>query len=186
MVNEVLGELKADMQKVIEKLKGELTRVRTGRANLAMLDSIRVDYYGVPTPLNQVASVQLADARLIVIKPWEKSMVPAVEKSIKQQHDLGLNPNSDGEIIRVPVPPLTEERRKEQAKMIKKLAEEYRVMLRNQRRDANEMLKEYEKDGEVTEDEARKGLTRVQEVTDDFVKKVDEITAKKEAEIMEV
>jgi ribosome recycling factor len=186
MVNEVLTELRADMQKTIEKLKGELTRVRTGRANVAMLDSIRVDYYGVSTPLNQVAAVQLADARLIVIKPWEKSMVPAVEKAIKQVHDLGLNPNSDGEIIRVPVPPLTEERRKEQVKSIKKLAEEYRVNLRNLRRDANEMIKEAEKDGECTEDDSRKGLTKVQEATDEFVKKVDEIIGKKEAEIMEV
>ncbi len=185
MINEVIEEMKAEMVKTLERLETELTRVRTGRANLALLDGIKVDYYGVPTPLNQVASLQLADARLIVIKPWEKTMVSATEKAI-QKADLGLNPNSDGEIIRLPVPPLTEDRRKELAKMIKRLGEDFKVKIRGQRRDANEMLKALEKDKEISEDDNRRGQTKVQEVTDDHTKKVDTIIAAKEEEVMEV
>ena len=185
MWNEVIEELKSDMVKTVERLGVELSRVRTGRANLALLDGIKVDYYSVPTPLNQVASLQLADARLIVVKPWEKNMVPAVEKAI-QQADLGLNPNSDGEIIRLPVPPLTEERRKEIVKMVKRLGEDYKVKLRGHRRDANELLKSLEKDKEISEDDQRRGQTKVQEVTDDHVKKVEEIIVNKEEEVMEV
>jgi ribosome recycling factor len=185
MVNEVTEELKNDMVKTVERLAAELSRVRTGRANLALLDGIKVDYYGVPTPLNQVASLQLADARLIVVKPWEKTMVSAVEKAI-QQSDLGLNPNSDGEIIRLPVPPLTEERRKEIVKTIKRLGEDYKVKLRGLRRDANEMLKALEKDKEISEDENRRGQTRVQEITDEHTKRVDTVIDKKELEVMEV
>jgi ribosome recycling factor len=185
MVNDVIDELKKDMQKTVDRLKGELGRVRTGRANLALLDGLRVDYYGVPTPINQVASLQIADARLIVVKPWEKSMVPAVEKAI-QQSDLGLHPNSDGEIIRLPVPPLTEERRRELVKMVKRLGEDYKVIVRGQRRDANELLKSLEKDKEISEDDSRRGQTKVQEVTDAHTKLVDEVITKKEAEIMEV
>ncbi len=185
MINEVIEEMKAEMVKTLERLETELTRVRTGRANLALLDGIKVDYYGVPTPLNQVASLQLADARLIVIKPWEKTMVSATEKAI-QKADLGLNPNSDGETIRLPVPPLTEDRRKELAKMIKRLGEDFKVKIRGQRRDANEMLKALEKDKEISEDDNRRGQTKVQEVTDDHTKKVDTIIAAKEEEVMEV
>ena len=185
MVNDVIDELKSDMAKTVDRLKGELGRVRTGRASVALLDGLRVDYYGVPTPLSQVASLQVADARLIVIKPWEKSMVPAVEKAI-QQSDLGLNPNSDGETIRLPVPPLTEDRRRDLVKMVKRLGEEHKVIIRGQRRDANEMLKALEKDKEVSEDDSRKGQTRVQEVTDAHSKLVDDLITKKEAEIMEV
>jgi ribosome recycling factor len=185
MVNEVTEELRSDMVKTVERLAAELGRVRTGRANLALLDGIKVDYYGVPTPLNQVASLQLADARLIVVKPWEKTMVSAVEKAI-QQADLGLNPNSDGEIIRLPVPPLTEERRKEIVKTIKRLGEDYKVKLRGLRRDANEMLKALEKDKEISEDENRRAQTRVQEITDEHTKRVDTVIDKKEAEVMEV
>lgn len=185
MVNDVIDELKSDMDKTVDRLRVELGRVRTGRANVALLDGLRVDYYGVPTPLQQVASVQVADARLIIIKPWEKTMVPAVEKAI-QQSDLGLNPNSDGEVIRLPVPPLTEDRRRELVKMVKRLGEEHKVIVRGQRRDANEMLKALEKDKEISEDDSRKGQTRVQEVTDAHTKLVDEVITKKEAEIMEV
>jgi len=185
MVNDVLEELKSDMAKTLERLESELSRVRTGRANLALLDGIKVDYYGVPTPLNQVASLQLADARLIVVKPWEKTMVAATEKAI-QKADLGLNPNSDGEIIRLPVPPLTEERRMEIVKMIKRLGEDFKVKIRGQRRDANEMLKALEKDKEISEDDNRRGQTKVQEVTDEHTKKVDAVIDKKEEEVMEV
>jgi ribosome recycling factor len=185
MVNEVIEELKTDMAKTMERLQTELSRVRTGRANLALLDGIKVNYYGVPTPLNQVASLQLADARLIVVKPWEKTMVTATEKAI-QQADLGLNPNSDGEIIRLPVPPLTEERRKELAKTIRRMGEDFKVKLRGQRRDANELLKALEKDKEISEDDNRRGQTKVQEVTDEHTKKVDAFIEKKEEEVMEV
>ncbi|MFH2006471.1 MAG: ribosome recycling factor [bacterium] len=185
MVNEVIEELTSEMVKTVERLRAELSRVRTGRANLALLDGIKVDYYGVPTPLNQVASLQLADARLIVVKPWEKNMVSAVEKAI-QQSDLGLNPNSDGEIIRLPVPPLTEDRRRELVKMIKRVGEDFKVKLRSQRRDSNELLKSLEKDKEISEDDLRRGQIKVQEVTDDHVKRVEEILVKKEAEVMEV
>ncbi len=185
MINEVIEEMKAEMVKTLERLDTELTRVRTGRANLALLDGIKVDYYGVPTPLNQVASLQLADARLIVIKPWEKTMVTATEKAI-QKADLGLNPNSDGEVIRLPVPPLTEDRRKELAKMIKRLGEDFKVKIRAHRRDANEMLKALEKDKEISEDDNRRGQTKVQEATDEHTKKVDTTIGKKEEEVMEV
>jgi len=185
MVNDVLEELKKDMDKTIKRLEADLARVRTGRANLALLDGIRVDYYGVPTPLNQVASLQLADARLIVVKPWEKTMVPAAEKAI-QAADLGINPSSDGELIRLPVPPLTEERRKDLVKQVRKMGEEFKVQLRGQRRDANEMLKSLEKDKEISEDDSRRGQSKVQEVTDAHTKQVDELIEKKEVEIMEV
>lgn len=185
MVNDVLDELKQDMSRTLERLEADLGHVRTGRANLALLDGIRVDYYGVPTPLNQVAALQLADARLIVVKPWEKTMVPVVEKAI-QAADLGINPSSDGEIIRLPVPPLTEERRKDLVKQVRKMGEEFKVQLRGQRRDANEMLKSLEKDKEISEDDSRRGQTKVQEVTDRHTKQVDDRIEKKEAEIMEV
>ena len=185
MVNDVLEELQQDMDKTIERLKADLAKVRTGRANLALLDGIRVDYYGVPTPLNQVAALQLADARLIVVKPWEKSMVPAVEKAI-QAADIGINPSSDGEIIRLPVPPLTEERRKDLVKQVRKMGEEFKVQLRGQRRDANEMLKSLEKDKEISEDDNRRGQAKVQEITDAHTKQVDAVIEQKEVEIMEV
>jgi len=159
--------------------------VRTGRANVAILDGLRVDYYGTPTPLNQVASVNAPDPRLITIKPWERSLIPEIEKVIRSSQ-LGLNPSSDGEIVRLPMPPLTEERRRDLVKMVKKMAEESKVGLRNARRDANEMLKEFLKDKDITEDEEKAGLKKVQEATDAAVTKVDDLVAKKEKEIMEI
>ena len=173
------------MDKGIDSFKRDLLKVRTGRANVAILDGIRVDYYGTATPLNQVASVNVPDARLITIKPWEKTLIPEIEKAIRAAQ-LGLNPNSDGEIVRVPMPPLTEERRKELVKVVKKMAEEAKVHLRSARRDSNEMLKELLKDKSITEDEEKQGLKRVQDTTDAAVTKIDDIVAKKEAEIMEV
>ncbi len=184
MVNDVLTDLKGNMDGTIDSLKRELAKRRTGRANVAILDGIKVDYYGTKSPLNQVASVQVPDPRLITIKPWEKSMVVVIEKAI-QQSNIGLTPSSDGELIRIPIPPLTEQRRKDLVKDIKRVGEESKVALRNQRRDANEMLKDFEKEREISEDELRKGLERVQEVTDDFVKKVDDLVGGKEKEIME-
>jgi ribosome recycling factor len=185
MVSDVMKDLQGSIEKALEAFRRDLTKVRTGRANVAILDGVKVDYYGTPTPLNQVASVNVPDARLITIKPWEKTLIPEIEKSIRAAQ-LGLNPNSDGEIVRVPMPPLTEERRKDLVKMVKKMAEEAKVALRAHRRDANEMLKSFLKDKTITEDEEKGGLKKVQEATDASVTKVDEITAKKEAEIMEV
>jgi ribosome recycling factor len=185
MVNDVLKDLQGSLEKGIDLFRRELAKVRTGRANVAILDGIKVDYYGTPTPLNQVASVSVPDARLITIKPWEKTLIPEIEKSIRAAQ-LGLNPNSDGEIVRVPTPALTEERRKELVKLVKKMSEEAKVALRGHRRDANEMLKDFLKDKQITEDEEKAGLKKVQDATDAAVTKVDEILVKKEAEIMEV
>ena len=185
MVSDVLKDLQANLDKGIDALKKDLGKVRTGRANVAILDGLRVDYYGTPTPLHQVASVSAPDPRLITIKPWEKSLIPEIEKVIRSSQ-LGLNPSSDGEIIRLPMPPLTEERRRDLAKVVKKMAEESKVALRNARRDANEMLKEFLKDKDITEDEEKAGLQKVQEATDAAVVRVDELVAKKEKEIMEI
>jgi ribosome recycling factor len=185
MVSDVLKDLQANLDKGIDALKKDLGKVRTGRANVAILDGLRVDYYGTPTPLNQVASVNAPDPRLITIKPWERSLIPEIEKVIRSSQ-LGLNPSSDGEIVRLPMPPLTEERRRDLVKMVKKMAEESKVGLRNARRDANEMLKEFLKDKDITEDEEKAGLKKVQEATDAAVTKVDDLVAKKEKEIMEI
>ena len=149
MLNDVLKDLQASLDNGIEAFKRDLTKVRTGRANLAILDGVRVDYYGTMTPLNQVASCNVADPRLITIKPWERSLIPEIEKSIRSAQ-LGLNPSSDGEMVRLPMPALTQERRQELVKLVKKMAEEGKVALRAARRDSNEMLKELLKDGGIT------------------------------------
>jgi ribosome recycling factor len=185
MVSDVLKDLQGALDKAIEAFRRDLGKVRTGRANLAILDGLKVDYYGTPTPLNQVASLNVPDARLITVKPWEKTLIPEIEKSIRAAQ-LGLNPQSDGELVRVPMPPLTEERRRDLVKVVKKMAEEAKVALRGARRDANEMLKDFLKEKTITEDEEKGGLKKVQDATDASVSKVDEIMAKKEAEIMEV
>ena len=185
MVEDVLSETEASMKKAVERFKGELAKVRTGRANISLLDNIRIDYYGTPTPLNQVASVAVADARMITIKPWEKPMLPLIEKAIRSS-DLGLNPVTDSELVRLPIPPLTHERRKELAKVIKKMTEEARIAVRSGRRDANDMLKEAEKEKEISEDESKAGQKRIQTVTDSYITVVDELGAKKEEEILEV
>ncbi|HEY2732276.1 MAG TPA: ribosome recycling factor [Polyangia bacterium] len=185
MVNDIIKSLQGDLDKGIDAFKRDLTRVRTGRANLGVLDGVRVDYYGTPTPLNQVASLNVADARLITVKPWERTLIPEIEKAIRAAQ-LGLNPQSDGELVRLPMPALTQERRQELVKMVKKMAEEARVALRGARRDANEMMKDALKEGAITEDDERKGLKTVQDTMDKAIAKVDEIVAKKEAEILEV
>ena len=185
MVNDIIKSLQGDIEKAIEAFRRELGKVRTGRANLSILDGVRVEYYGTPTPLNQVASVAVADARLITVKPWERALIPEIEKAIRAAQ-LGLNPQSDGELVRLPMPALTQERRQELVKVVKKMAEECKVALRGARRDANELLKEALKDSAITEDDERKGLKSVQETTDKAVTKVDEITGKKESEILEV
>lgn len=184
MVEDVVNDVKSSMEASIESLRRELAKRRTGRANVALLDGIKVDYYGTLSPLNQVASLQTPDPRLITIKPWEKSMVQVIEKVI-QQSSLGLNPNSDGELIRIPIPPLTGERRKQLVKDVKKVGEEAKVSVRNHRRDGNDMLKQLEKDKDISEDEMHRGLAKVQEITDQYVKKVDELLEVKEKEILE-
>src|SRR5687768_3043975 len=172
------------MKRAIEAFQRDLSRVRTGRANLSLLDGIKVDYYGTPTPLNQVASLNVADARLITIKPWEKTMIPVIEKAIRSS-DLGLNPVADSELVRLPIPPLTQERRKELVKQIKKMTEDARVAVRGARRDANEMVKEAEKDGDVTEDDAKTTTKKIQDLTDKYIAQVDDVGGKKEKEILE-
>ena len=184
MIDDILSDLKSGMDSAIESLQRELAKRRTGRANVSILDGIKVEYYGTLTPLNQVAAVKVADPRLITVKPWEKPMVQVVEKALMQS-SLGLNPNSDGEIIRIPIAPLTEERRRDLVKEIKKLGEEGKVAVRAQRRDANEMLKEAEKDKDISEDELHRSMAKVQEVTDGYVKKVDGLVDDKEQEILE-
>lgn len=184
MIEDVVTDCRQEMDNGVDAFKRALSKIRTGRANLSILDGIRVDYYGTPTPLNQVAALAVPDPRLITIKPWEKSMVPEVEKVIRTS-GLGIEPQSDGELVRLPIPPLTEERRRDLVKGAKTKAEDAKVTIRNSRRDANEMIKALQKDGDVPEDDAKKGLKRIQDVTDDYVKQIDDIFAGKEKEILE-
>ncbi len=185
MIEEVISSMKSEMKLAIEAMNKDFSRMRTGRANLAILDGIKVDYYGTATPLNQVASMSTPEPRLIVIKPWEKNMVPVIEKAILVG-DLGLNPNNDGEVVRIPIPPLTEERRKELVKMVKGMGEDYKVQVRRIRRDSNEMLKQLEKEKEISEDDLHREMDKVQSNTDEFIKKIDEQIDKKEKEILEI
>ncbi|HZS39000.1 MAG TPA: ribosome recycling factor [Polyangia bacterium] len=185
MVNDILKDLDGGIAKAHDSLKRELAKVRTGRASLSLIDGVRVDYYGTPTPLNQVASCSTPDARLIVIKPWEKKLCAAIEESIRKA-ELGVNPSSDGEVVRIPIPALTEERRRELTKVVKRMGEDGRVAIRNLRRESNELLKEYEKSGDITEDDAQQGTKKVQASIDKGIEFVDQLVAKKEAEIMEV
>jgi len=181
----VFEELKENMDKAIHSFEKALSKVRTGRASLSLLDGIKVDYYGVPTPLNQVATLSIPESRLIVISPWDNSIIGTVEKAI-QKSDLGLMPANDGKVIRLSIPPLTEERRKELAKVVKRIAEECKINLRNVRRDGNEQLKMLKKDGDISEDDLYQYQEEVQEITDKYIKKTDGILAGKEKEIMEI
>ncbi|MGA6925625.1 MAG: ribosome recycling factor [Desulfosarcina sp.] len=184
MIEETLQETKERMAKTIVDLENELKRVRTGRASLALLDGIRIDYYGTLTPLNQMASLSVPESRLIVIQPWDVSAIKEIEKAILKS-DLGLTPSSDGKLIRISIPPLTEERRKELVKVVSKMCEEHKIAARNIRRDANELLKGFKKDGDISEDDAFKAQDRVQKVTDDHINRIDEIYRHKEKEILE-
>jgi len=184
MIEETLQETKERMGKTITALESELKRVRTGRASLSLLDGIRVDYYGTQTPLNQMASLSVPESRLIVIQPWDVSGIKEIEKAILKS-DLGLTPSSDGKLIRISIPPLTEERRKELVKVVSKMCEEHKIAARNIRRDANELLKGFKKDGDISEDDAFKAQESVQKITDDFIAKIDEIYKEKEKEILE-
>jgi len=185
IAEDVLSDLKSGIDKTLEDLKHDLSKVRTGRANPAILEGVRVDYYGAPTPLNGVANINVADARLIVIKPWDKTSIPAIEKGIHHA-DIGITPMNDGEVVRLVFPPLTEERRRDLTKVVKNKGEDHKIAIRNQRREAKEMLDEYKKDGELPEDEHTRALEKMQTVVDDGTKKVDEIVSKKSADIMTV
>lgn len=183
--NTVLNDSRSKMKKVIELLRLELTKMRTGRASISILDDVRVNYYGNPSPLNQVATLNTPDPRLITIQPWEANLIPEIEKAIMKS-GIGLTPTSDGKIVRLPIPPLTEDRRKELVKFIKKHGEEGKVAVRNVRRDANDHLKKLEKEEHVSEDEVEKALHDVQKMTDDSIKEIDDVVVKKEKEVMTV
>ena len=183
--DDILKDQRERVQKTLEHFRNELMGVRTGRASLHLLDNVRVDYYGTPTPLNNVATLTVADARLITVKPWEKNLIPAIEKAIRDAN-LGLNPMSDKDLVRVPVPALTEERRKEIVKQVKHKGEEQKLAVRNERRDAKELLEQSEKDGDIAADEAKKAMEKVQKETDEGVKRIDEMIAAKEKEVMQI
>ncbi|MFA9434747.1 MAG: ribosome recycling factor [Deltaproteobacteria bacterium] len=185
MVEEIFEDLKDRMGKSMESLKREYSRLRTGRASISLLDGIRVSYYDTPTPLNQMASLAVPEPRLIVIQPWDKTAIEDIEKAILKS-ELGLTPMNDGKVIRISIPPLTEERRKELVKVARKMSEENKVSIRNIRRDANEMLKDLKKEKEIAEDDLFRSQEEVQKATDQFISQVDELCAAKEKEILEI
>jgi ribosome recycling factor len=183
-VKEVESNARTRMEKVLTDLQHEMAHIRTGRASIGLLDSVRVDYYGSPAPLNQVAQLHVPEAAMITVQPWDTSMIGAIEKAIRSS-DLGLNPSNDGKIVRVPIPPLTEERRRDLAKKLSHIAEERRVGMRNIRRDANEHLKKMLKDKQISEDEERQALDAIQKLTDGQISKIDQAAKAKEKEILE-
>lgn len=185
MAERVFDDVGNKMDSSIEHLKRDLASIRTGRASLALLEPIRVDYYGTPTPLTQLATLSVPESRLLTIQPWDPASIGDVEKAILRS-DLGLTPVNDGKIIRISIPPLTEERRRELVKVVKQRAEDARVAVRNIRREGNDQLKAKEKDKALSEDDYHKGLARIQKITDERIKQVDEIAEKKEKEVMEV
>ncbi|MFB3779394.1 MAG: ribosome recycling factor [Bryobacteraceae bacterium] len=184
-VKEIESHAKTRMEKVLSDLQHEMASIRTGRASVGLLDAVRVDYYGTPTPLNQVATLHVPEPSLITVQPWDVSQIGAIEKAIRAS-DLGLNPNNDGRIIRVPIPPLTEERRKEIVKHLHVVAEDHKVAARNIRRDANENLKKLLKDKLISEDDDRRAHDEVQKLTDGYIAKVDQAAKAKEKEILEL
>jgi ribosome recycling factor len=185
MKDQIFQKLKDDMEKTISALDKSFSRVRTGRASVSLLDGIRVDYYGAPTPIAQVATLSVPESRLIVIAPWDVTVIGAIEKAI-QKSDLGLTPSNDGKVIRLGIPQLTEERRKELVKIVKKMAEEGKIKLRNSRRDANEELKDIKKNNKMAEDELFAAQDEVQKLTNSHIEKIDKVLALKEKEIMEI
>jgi ribosome recycling factor len=185
MTKDVIKDMKVHMDKTVEALRREYQKVRTGRANLGLLDDIRVDYYGTPSPLSQVATLAVPEPRTITLQPWEAKTIPAIEKAIMNAN-LGLTPANDGKVIRLNLPALTEERRKDIVKQLKKLAEDAKVAVRNIRRDANDELKKLEKEKKISEDDLKRSEKEVQDVTNSYVVKIDEVLAHKEKEVMEV
>jgi ribosome recycling factor len=185
MIADVKSRAKGGMDKAVEALRHDLAKVRTGRASVTILDDVRVDYYGTPTPLNQVATLAVPEPRMITIQPWERKLIPDIEKAIHKS-GLGLNPSSDGVLIRLAFPALTEERRKEMVKMVKKMGEEGKIAIRNARRDANEAIKKLLKDKAVSEDDEKRGEKEIQELTDDYIARIDKVIADKEKELLEI
>lgn len=184
-MKEVLNKAEEKMQKSVGSLKNEFAAIRAGRANPAVLDKVLVDYYGTPTPINQMAAVSVSEARVLVIQPWDKSLIKEIEKAI-QASDIGINPANDGSVIRLTFPQLTEDRRKELVKDIKKYGEEAKVAVRSIRRDANDKLKAKKKNSELTEDELKQGEDKTQKLTDKYVKNIDEVVAEKEKEVLSI
>lgn len=184
MLNALYQETRDNMEKSLTSLQNELKRVRTGRASLSILDGIRVDYYGTPTPLNQMATLSVPESRLIVIQPWDVSVIKTIEKAILKS-DLGLTPANDGKLIRIAIPALTEDRRKQLVKVVRKISEDHKIGIRSIRRDANELIKSMKKDGEISEDDAYKAQEEVQKITDDFIQRTDGLFGEKEKEILE-
>jgi ribosome recycling factor len=184
MIEETIKESRDRMGKTISVLENELKRIRTGRASASILDGIRIDYYGTPTPLSQTASIAVPESRLITIQPWDATIIKDIEKAILKS-DIGLTPSNDGKLIRIAVPPLSEERRKDLVKQVHKSCEEHKVAVRNIRRDANELIKGFKKDGDVSEDDAFKAQDRIQKITDEYIARIDEVYKTKEKEILE-
>jgi ribosome recycling factor len=185
MTMPTIDNMKQQMDAAVEAMRREFASVRTGKASPALLDTVRVEAYGAKVPLNQVANVSVPEARLLVVQPYDKSVIGEIEKAIMTA-DLGLNPSNDGNLIRVPIPPLSEERRKDMVKLLHKMAEEGRISIRHARQEANKEIKEREHDHDVSEDEARRQLDEVQTTTDEYIAKIDQMMEKKESEIMEV
>jgi ribosome recycling factor len=183
-VKDIEANARSRMEKALADLQGEMAQFRTGRASVNLLDSVRVDYYGSPVPLNQVAQLHVPEPAMITVQPWDTSMIREIEKAIRQS-DLGLNPSNDGKIVRIPIPPLTEERRRDLAKKLSHFTEERRVNLRNIRRDANEQMKKLTKDKVISDDDERQGLDTIQKLTDGQIAKLDQISKTKEKEILE-
>jgi ribosome recycling factor len=184
-VKEIEASIKSRMEKAVSDLQHEMATIRTGRASVSLLDHIRVDYYGTPTPLNQIANLHVPEPSLITVQPWDVSQIGAIEKTIRAS-DLGLNPANDGKLIRIPIPPLTEERRKELVKRLHTVAEDHRVAIRNIRRDGNEAVKKLLKDKKITEDEDRRAHDEIQKMTDTYMQKLDQAARNKEKEILEI
>lgn len=185
MLKDVIKDAKTRMDTVVEDARRKLSTVRTGRASVNILDNISVDYYGTPTPITQVANVSAPEAQLLTVQPWDPSIINLIEKTIRSS-DLGLNPSNDGRVIRIPIPPLNQERRKQLAKMVRDIAEEHRTAVRNVRRDSNENLKKLQKDKKITEDDEKNGLEETQKLTDSHIEKINEVVKNKENEIMTV
>jgi ribosome recycling factor len=185
MVDDIFGDADRRMQKAIEVLRQDLAVVRTGRASVALLDRITIDYYGTPTPVNQVATISVPEARLLVIQPWDRKMLVDIEKAI-QKSDLGIHPTNDGQVIRLAIPPLNEERRREMVRTVHKKLDEHKVAIRNIRRDAHDKLREREKKKEISEDELKRSTDRLQKLTDRLIEEMDRVGKTKEQEIMEV
>ena len=185
MLDEVFDDLRSSNDRTMQGLSADLAKIRTGRANLGMLDSVRIEYYGQSTPLSQVATLRVADPRLITIQPWERGIIPDIERAISAS-DLGLNPSNDGTLIRVPIPALTGERRQELVKVARRAGEDHKIALRNHRRDANDMVKELQKESEITQDEEHRAYDKINAITEQYTQKIDSMLATKEADIIEV